>query len=178
MELQSQIGQDKFVLEQLNNKENGFFIDIGSGHPIVINNTVVLEKDYGWDGLNFDYGPPHAHALKKVSMEEFLKLWYEERNTKLITGDARDHDFRKIFKENSVPKIVDYLSLDLEPPVITFEVLKLIPFDEYEFRVITFEHDWYREKGTKHPARELLTSYGYVLVDDVKQQEDWFIKNI
>ena len=78
----AQIGQDKFVLEQLNNKENGFFIDIGSGHPIVINNTVVLEKDYGWDGLNFDYGPPHAHALKKVSMEEFLKLWYEERNTK------------------------------------------------------------------------------------------------
>ena len=70
------------------------------------------------------------------------------------------------------------MSLDLEPPIVTFEVLKLIPFDEYEFRVITFEHDFYREKTTKEPSRELLKGYGYELIKDVKDQEDWYIKKI
>lgn len=178
MKLESQIGQDKFVLEQLDNKKNGFFIDVGSGHPVKINNTVVLEKDYGWSGLSFDYGPPYAYGLKDVSMEEFLEVWYSNRDTKVITGDAKKHNFKKLFKENNVPKIVDYLSLDLEPPILTFEVLKLIPFDEYEFRVITFEHDFYREKTTIEPSRELLKSYGYELIKNVKNQEDWYIKKI
>lgn len=178
MELQSQIGQDKFVLEQLDNKKNGFFIDIGSGHPVKINNTVVLEKDYGWSGLSFDYGPPYAHGLENVSMGKFLEVWYANRNTKIITGDAKKHNFKNLFKENNVPKIVDYLSLDLEPPIATFEVLKLIPFDEYEFRVITFEHDFYREKTTLEPSRELLKSYGYEFIKKVRNQEDWYIKKI
>jgi len=176
MEFESQIGQDKFVLEQLKNKKNGYFIDIGSGHPVKINNTVILEKHYKWKGLSFDYGPPYAHTLRNISMEEFINVWNTNRNTKLITGDARLHDFKKIFEDNSVPKIVDYLSVDLEPPVVTFEVLKLIPFDDYQFRVITFEHDFYREKTTREPSREILKGYGYKLIKEVNNQEDWYIK--
>jgi hypothetical protein len=138
MEFKSQIGQDSFVLNQLKNKKNGFFIDIGSGHPININNTIILEKDYDWSGISFDIGPPHTYGLGDVSVEEFIKIWNDNRNTKLITGDSREHDFRKIFEDNNVPKIIDYLSIDLDPPTVTFEVLKMIPFDEYQFRVITF----------------------------------------
>ena len=176
MKLESQIGQDKFVLEHLNNKKNGFFIDIGSGHPVKINNTIVLEKEYEWSGISFDYGPPYAHELSDVTMEKFLEIWSSYRNTKIITGDARKHNFKKIFEENNVPKIIDYLSLDLEPPVVTLEVLKLIPFDEYDFRVITFEHDYYREKSTQGPSREFLKNHGYKLIKNVNDQEDWYVK--
>ena len=176
MKLESQIGQDEFVLEQLKNKKNGFFIDIGSGHPIKINNTVALEKYYEWDGLSFDYGPPYAHAIGEVTLKEFIEFWEQNRNTKVITGDARNHDFKKIFESNNVPKIIDYLTVDLEPPSVTFEVLKLIPFDEYQFRVITFEHDFYRQPNTREPSREFLKSYGYKLIKEVKNQEDWYIK--
>lgn len=176
MKFQSQIGQEKFVLSQLKNKKNGFFIDIGAGHPIIINNTIVLEKDYEWNGISFDIGPPYTHKLGNVSMEEFVKIWKNSRNTNLITGDARKHDFKKIFRDNDVPKIVDYLSIDLEPPIVTFEVLKKIPLDEYQFRVITFEHDFYREKSTRTPSRQFFKNYGYELIKDVSNQEDWYVK--
>ena len=46
-----QAEQDKFVLNMLNNKENGYFLEIGSNDPIHINNTYILEKDYNWKGI-------------------------------------------------------------------------------------------------------------------------------
>ena len=41
-----QAEQDKFVLNMLKNKKNGFFLEIGSNHPININNSYILEKNY------------------------------------------------------------------------------------------------------------------------------------
>lgn len=35
--------------------------------------------------------------------------------------------------------------MDLEPPSITLECLKLIPFDEYQFNFISFEVDFGRD---------------------------------
>jgi len=40
----SQLGQDKFVDTALSSRRNGYFIDIGAAHPVVINNTHFLEK--------------------------------------------------------------------------------------------------------------------------------------
>jgi hypothetical protein len=37
-----QIQQDKFVLNVLKNKKNGFFVEIGSYDPILINNSYIL----------------------------------------------------------------------------------------------------------------------------------------
>ena len=36
--------QDKFVVNMLNGKKNGFFVEIGSYDPIYANNTYILEK--------------------------------------------------------------------------------------------------------------------------------------
>tara|TARA_Y100000768_G_C23458310_1_gene442527 strand:+ start:252 stop:419 length:168 start_codon:yes stop_codon:yes gene_type:complete len=43
--------QDKFVLNMLKYKKNGYFLEIGSNDPININNTYILEKDYEWNGI-------------------------------------------------------------------------------------------------------------------------------
>lgn len=47
----SQLGQDLWVLEETNNKRGGFFVDIGATDGITINNTYLLEKDFGWKGV-------------------------------------------------------------------------------------------------------------------------------
>jgi len=65
--------------------------------------------------------------------------------------------------------------MDLEPPTVTLEVLKRIPFDVYTFRVITYEHDGYRNLGTVEPSRKLLEKHGYILDKTVNNQEDWYI---
>ena len=55
----AKLGQEVFVLNQTNHKKEGTFVDIGGGHPELINNTLTLEKDYGWKGISLDIGPPY-----------------------------------------------------------------------------------------------------------------------
>ena len=50
-----QAHQDKFILNILNHKKNGFFLEIGSYHPKFINNTYLLEKEYNWKGIMVEY---------------------------------------------------------------------------------------------------------------------------
>jgi hypothetical protein len=171
----SQIGQDEFVLNTCNKKNNGIFIDIGAGHPIEINNTYILENDFNWSGLSFDIGPPYTHACSNMSIEEYDQFWKKNRKSKLYIGDCTSTKFEDIFIENNIPKNIDYLSIDLEPPKITFEVLKKLPFNKYIFNIITFEHDNYRNTEILLPSREFLCNLGYELVKTVNDQEDWYV---
>jgi len=75
---------------------------------------------------------------------------------------------------------IDYLSLDLEPPDVTLECLKTIPFDRVRLSVITFEHDAYRVgENVRTPSREIFESNGYIRIcSDVSVNgyvfEDWY----
>ena len=42
----SQAGQDRFVVNILKGKMNGYFLEIGSNSPNHINNTFILEKRF------------------------------------------------------------------------------------------------------------------------------------
>ena len=42
----SQAGQDRFVVNILKGKMNGYFLEIGSNSPVHINNTFILEKRF------------------------------------------------------------------------------------------------------------------------------------
>ena len=45
--------EDTVVLEYFKNKKNGFYVDVGSYHPIHRNNTYLLHKQ-NWSGINID----------------------------------------------------------------------------------------------------------------------------
>lgn len=47
----AQIMQDIFVLEKLNWKQKGFFVEFGATNGIDLSNTYLLEKQYLWDGI-------------------------------------------------------------------------------------------------------------------------------
>ena len=173
--MNSQIGQDDFVIEKLNSKIDGNFVDIGAGHPVEINNTYLLEKNYNWTGISFDIGPPHTFLCSHLSIDQYKEIWSKNRSTKLYVSDCRNIDFEEIFAQNNLPNTIDYLSIDLEPPEVTLEVLKKLPYNKYRFNVITFEHDYYRNTNTLIPSREFLTNLGYFLEKTVNNQEDWYV---
>ena len=50
----SQAGQDLFVVGMLQGKRNGTFLEIGSGHPIYISNTWLLERFFNFTGDSID----------------------------------------------------------------------------------------------------------------------------
>jgi hypothetical protein len=164
----SQIGQDLYVIEHLKEKKQGIFIDIGCSTPKTISNTYLLESQYNWSGLAIDI-VEHSETTGET--------WSKTRpNSKLIIKDALSINYDDLFKEHSLPVIIDYLTIDLEPPELTLECLFKIPFHNHKFRVITFETDAYRSGGDKrrNNSREYLNSLGYILDKEVNRQDDFY----
>lgn len=164
----SQASQDIFVLMCLDGKINGTFLDLGCSNPIEINNTYLLEKQFGWQGLSIDID------------EDAVKKYAQLRETKALVRDCTKIDFNEIlsyYKTNHI----DYLSLDLEPASITYDCLERIPFDKVEFSVITFEHDFYRfGEKVRTNSREIFEKNNYYRIcSNVATggciYEDWYI---
>ena len=54
----SQAGQDKFVFlllyQFLLKEDRGYYLEIGSSHPVDINNTYLFDTILGWKGISID----------------------------------------------------------------------------------------------------------------------------
>lgn len=61
----SQLGQDLWVLERTGHKRNGFFVEFGATDGVLLSNTLLLEKLFGWSGLLAEPNPEYFDALKK-----------------------------------------------------------------------------------------------------------------
>ena len=135
------------MLTVLDGKTDGIYVELGAGYPFYGNNTALLETKYNWEGVSVD--------LSVGSIEEFFR----ERNNVEILADATTIDYVKVFNELKYPNVIDYLQIDCDPSEVSFNVLKKIPFDLYDFKVITFEHDHYQDKTRKvrKLSRKLLT---------------------
>lgn len=163
MNSRSQIGQDRFVQDVLKNKKNGYFVDIGCGNPELFNNTFVLEKDLDWQGVAIDI---------EIDKNEWSRL---RPKTKTYEIDALVLDYKSVFQKNNLPQNIDYLSIDLEPPRLTLECLKKIPFDTYTFNVITFEVDKYRSSNVLF-SRPYFLEHGYVHISEHGVKENGILK--
>lgn len=165
----SQSFQDLFVLAATQGKRNGTYVEIGSAEPFKGNNTALLETQFDWKGLSID--------LDQRKVEQFMN----ERNNWVLCVDATKVDYNKILPKFQFSNVIDYLQLDCDPPEVTFEILKKIPFDQYQFRVITFEHDFYWNQKVRDASRAYLKSKGYELVasdvayNKIHSYEDWWV---
>jgi glycosyltransferase involved in cell wall biosynthesis len=165
----SQLHQDLFVLCALNGKRQGFYLEIGAHEPIFISNTYLLEHVFGWSGvsLELDEGMCKRHA--------------EMRTSPCLNLDALKVDYLHLLGRYDAPEVIDYLSLDIDPPQNSLRALKMLPHDKFRFRVITFEHDFsFGGARERLESREFLSSLGYVLaVADVSWDdhivEDWWL---
>jgi hypothetical protein len=153
-----------FVLTMLNGKRNGTYFEIGSADPYYGSNSALLEE-FGWTGTSLE--------IKEDEVTKFNKV----RKNKSTLADATKFDY-SILKGH-----IDYLQVDCEPPSTTFDILKMIPFEQCTFGVITFEHDYYADitRSYRELGRHYLLSKGYVLVasniapNDSSAYEDWYV---
>lgn len=172
----SEAGQESFVLNMLDEKRDGWYLEIGAFESKKTSNTWLLESAYGWKGVAIEIVPEHAADYNA------------NRSNPCLAVDAMTFDYEEYLSINNFPKRIDYLQVDIEPASHTLEALKKVPLDTYQFSVITFEHDLYYDPANakvKQEQIDLLTSYGYVLaVENVKvdapgwplrEFEDWWI---
>lgn len=159
--LRGQLGADRFVIEALGHKRNGRYLDIGAGEPYYLSNTLALERHFGWTGVLCDIA--YAEALRK-------------ERTGFVLEDATSVDWRHVCGQLAVDGRIDFLSLDLEPPTLTENVLRALPLESVRFSIIAIEHDSHREGGEQRAERmrSLLASHGYELFASILF-DDWWV---
>ena len=196
----SQFGQDLFVLNELNFKKNGFFVEFGATNGINGSNTYLLENKFNWRGILAEPAKIFYNELnknRKCFIETNL-VWKNSKSRLLFHEDFAgglstikkfiDHDtqIRKRNKEYiletislndllvkyNAPKIIDYLSIDTEGS--EFDILNNFDFNKYKFRIITCEHNFTPNKNKIH---KLLTKNGYVKKHSslVSFVDDWYV---
>lgn len=155
--------------------DKGYFVDLGSGDGMgdpCDSNTFWLEE-IGWRGLLLDYERRYINKSAEL-----------RPNSISVLANALQINYSELFKVNNVPKVIDYLSIDIEPSSIA--VLKRFPFGEYDFKFLTIEHDWYNFPYGPQQKRELTLFMNGLpyrkIADDVGLTrrttsflEDWYV---
>jgi tetratricopeptide (TPR) repeat protein len=167
----AQVYQDMFVLAALNGKRNGTYFEFGSCHPFYGNNTALLEQEFDWTGIGVDI------------IEDMVNSYNKERKNIAVCEDALTVELEPLLDKVAVNGVIDYLQLDCEPTKVTYDVLLRIPFDNYKFAVITYEHDHYMDmdKAYRNKSRTFLKEMGYELVvanvspHEGSPFEDWWV---
>jgi hypothetical protein len=142
--------QDQFTANILQFKKNGYCVDIGSCHSMVSNNTYFFQ--------NLDW------ASITVEIESsYNESYLARKKGNHLNANALELNYADVFEKYKFPENIDYLSLDVD--TISLDVLKILPFKKYSFKVITIEHDAYLY-GDKYreQQRSILSSKGYTLL--------------
>lgn len=199
-EAQSQLGQDIFVLETCGWKRDGWFVEFGATDGKTLNNTWLLEKQFGWTGILAEPARCWHKALMasgrtaKIDTAcvwtrtgEVLQFhetdWQEVSTIAAFAGDdmhdrsgAKKYDvttisFNDLLEKHGAPAEMDYLSIDTEGSEL--DILTSLDFTRYRFKVITCEHNFTPRREAIHA---LLTSHGYVRQrEDLSQFDDWYV---
>jgi hypothetical protein len=173
-----QLGQDKFVIEVLEGKQNGYYLEIGSNHPKKRSNTYLLESEFNWTGIMIERD------------ESFLALYKRDRpKSTHVICDATNIDYNDLFTKSKTPRNIDYLQIDLEvidnSSLTTLKKISTQVMSDYKFAAITFEHDMFSLSHTyaltRKKSRKILKQQGYYIVfSDVYDKkigplEDWYV---
>ncbi|TCU13175.1 FkbM family methyltransferase [Rhizobium sullae] len=62
----SQIQQDRWVIDELNGKRDGFFVEVGAYDGKHFSNTYMLEKEYSWTGIVAEPNPLFSDTIREV----------------------------------------------------------------------------------------------------------------
>lgn len=153
----SQANQDTLVVLLTNEKQNGWYVEIGANDPVITSNTWLLEQKYRWKGLMVEWD------------QNFLPAYQARRPlASYLMGDASTFKYDQILNELQFPSQIDYLQIDLDvdnrSTLTTLEIFDRTVFDKYTFGVVTFEHDIYRGNffNTQQESRRIFEKHGYV----------------
>ena len=93
--------QEEFVLDSLEYKRDGYYVELGAFHSRNESNTFILERDFNWHGVSFE--------LRDDRRDEFNA---NRRNP--CYGDALQFDYLTHFKSNNFPTQIDFLQIDID----------------------------------------------------------------
>ena len=181
-------GEDLFIVEYFRKKNNGFYLDVGSYHPIHRNNTYLLHKN-GWSGINidihqfsidlFNYLRPDDVNLNCAisNKNEVTEMFYQKELSQISTiekqqakiafqGNIKKSKIQSLTldalleKINFTDKKLDLLDIDVEGADL--KVLKGFNIEKFKPELICVE---IHEKDIKNSEiYKYLSNFSYELV--------------
>jgi FkbM family methyltransferase len=198
----SQLGQELWVLENTHYKRGGFFVEFGATNGILLSNTYLLEKEFGWNGICAEPNPTYYEELEKnrlciLSPECIGATTGEEVEfifADAFGGMAKDAGLdehclkRQAFRDAGQTAVLttislnDFLNTHNSPKTIDylsvdtegseFSILEAFPFNQWDIKFITVEHNFTEQRAS---IRSLLESNGYKCHE--AQWDDWYYKS-
>lgn len=186
-----QFGEDILLPMLFNQKEFGFYVDVGCFHPTKYSNTHVLHSQFNWSGLNIDanpeaisnfqsYRPNDININVGVSGKEgnlkFYKFRHGEVNTfdyekaiqqsekfgEFSSIDIKVEPLNAILSKNVRNIEIDYMNIDCEWRDL--EVVQSNDWDRFAPKILTVEiHGLDLNNPQKNDTVNFLLSKGYRL---------------
>ena len=199
----AQLQQDFFVLQEVGVKRHGFFVEVGACDGLLFSNTVLLEKDLGWNGILVEPAKVFWEGLNEnrtCSLDsrcvwkfsgktiDFIETTEPELSTVAafleLDGAARKEAARypvetvslnDLLSQHSAPNRIDYISLDTEGS--EYVILSSFDFDKYDVKIFTVEHNY---TSNRERVYEIMTSNGYQRKhhDSYSRWDDWYSKRL
>lgn len=198
----AQVMQDLWVLYELREKRGGYFVEFGACDGITLSNTLLLEKSYGWQGALAEPARAWHAALRAnrgcyitdrcVYHTDNLKIAFRETDIRELSTleELKGSDFHAPARETGAqyevetislsnflkaaraPKVVDYLSLDVEGAEL--DIIKSFDFGAYDIKLITVEHNFSEQR---QEIGDVLARFGYRRkFNQISMFDDWFIR--
>jgi FkbM family methyltransferase len=193
----SQIFQDLFVLQTLNEKRDGYFVEFGAGDGDFLSNTALFERNYGWRGIVAEPGRNSHERLKnnRRCIVDLRCVWTETGKTLTFSenpepelstialfrrhadqAQSREYQVETVslddlLEQHKAPELMDYLSIDTEGSELP--ILHAFDFSRRKFKIITVEHNY---RAVRDDIFQLLTSKGYKRVlERLTMFDDWYV---
>ena len=100
----SQNGEDLILNRFLDNKKEGFFVDVGAHHPIRFSNTYLFYKK-GWTGINIDAMPGSMTQFNKIRPKDInIESGVGLKNDKLTFYQFNESALNTFSKKEALSK--------------------------------------------------------------------------
>lgn len=195
----SQLGQDLWVLERTSYKRSGFFVEFGATDGVLLSNTFLLEKEFGWQGICAEPNPKFQIQLKNnrncivsdqcIAGESGKKVEFIFADAyggmKQYADDDQHREKREAYRVSgevatlTTVSLHDFLRqhgapceidyLSIDTEGSEYEILAAFPFDTWKIQLITVEHNFTKRRAD---IRTLLEKNGYRCVE--MQWDDWY----
>jgi FkbM family methyltransferase len=199
----SQILQDLWVCFELEEKQDGFFVEFGATNGVKNSNTWLLEKELGWRGILAEPNPfwhSDLAANRHVQIEHQCVSRRSGDSVSFITTDDTDPELSAIAADTAMndhfadlrrkAKSITLTTISLDDLLDRYDAPAVIDYisidtEGNEFEILSsFDFDRRRfklisveqNKDTEHKIQKLLESKHYIRVfTQFSQWDGWYI---
>jgi len=198
----AQILQDLWVLFELDDRRDGYFVEFGATNGLDNSNTWLLEKRFGWSGILAEPNPAWHAALRgnrachidprcvfTTSGAQLAFLAADDPELSgLAAASGHDHNagrraagqsfevstvsLNDLLAAHGAPERIDYMSVDTEGSEL--EILERFDFGAYRVELFSIEHN-----HTENEAKidRLMAQKGYERrFPEFSQWDGWYVR--